>query len=165
MTVGATVAQILAPWPPLALIMALLSHYILDAFPHWDYHLSSVEKSSALEIGVTKTSKTKILIDLSKIALDALLGAIIVLISFHFLVINIAWWLILPAMFLAVLPDISQAFYAFTKNSYLGKLQIWHDLSHHPSRVFKAWPIRGIIIQGGVILLALLSLGWFLSLG
>ena len=38
---GAVIAKLMAGNPLLGLFLAFCSHFILDAFPHWDYPLKS----------------------------------------------------------------------------------------------------------------------------
>lgn len=71
---------------PLAIALALLGHYFLDIFPHIEY-LDSVEHS----IKKIKTGRFKnYLPDMSKVALDFLLGILVILIfSKNYLIIYV----------------------------------------------------------------------------
>ena len=86
--VGAALATKIQPLA-LAVILAICSHYILDAVPHWDYSTLYIRK---------KQWKKSLPVFL-KIALDFSLGLLII----SLLAKN--WFLIIVGGFFAVLPD------------------------------------------------------------
>ncbi len=86
--IGATIATRIHPLP-LALLLAFLSHYILDAIPHWDYSINKIK---------TKKWKESFL-DFLKVILDSLLGIILILLFAPNVV------LALGGAFFALIPD------------------------------------------------------------
>ncbi len=94
--------------------IAVLSHYALDAIPHWDYKLASVVKKDdshgpdSLEFYPRKKLFFE---DLSKAALDGLLGLIVAFLMLH-LSFNLRDLALLSlAAFSAVLPDVASMCY------------------------------------------------------
>ncbi|MDP2934616.1 MAG: hypothetical protein Q8N59_02535 [bacterium] len=84
----------------LIVILALLSHVILDRIPHWDYPTSGIKYFRQ-----TKNFKT-LFIDFLKIAIDALCGILIVIFLAQKTNQLNNWMFILLGIFFAVLPDI-----------------------------------------------------------
>ncbi len=98
--VGAAVTNLLKFNPPLALSAALISHFLLDALPHYDYQLASLSKA-----GDSKSFKLDYrlwLKDIKKLGLDTLLAVILVLFFWPPSTVN---YLIYIGVGLAVLPD------------------------------------------------------------
>jgi hypothetical protein len=86
----------------LIIILGILSHYILDFVPHWDY----------INHGIKNFHKTKdfkaLFLDLFKIAIDGLIGLLIVLLVVwrkDLLNLNNLIFIIL-GIFFSILPDI-----------------------------------------------------------
>lgn len=86
--VGAAVA-VKIQTAPLALILAFLSHYLLDFVPHWEYSIDNILES--------RWRKTKY--EFLKVALDFCLGLLLVFIFAK------GQPIIFASAFLAVLPD------------------------------------------------------------
>ncbi|MEK7647390.1 MAG: hypothetical protein AAB378_03445 [Patescibacteria group bacterium] len=103
-----------APKAAAILAVSVLSHYAVDAIPHWDYNLSSVVKidDSRGAGGRQFLPRRRLFFeDLGKAALDGLLG-----LAVTFLMLNLSWnWsdiaLLLWIAFSAVLPDVASMFY------------------------------------------------------
>ena len=95
---------------PLALVLAFLSHYVLDFIPHWEYSVDNILKKQWRKTGF----------DFLKVALDFSLGILIIL------AISKNQPIILVGAFLAILPD------GFTLLSLLlpNKLLKIHDIFH-----------------------------------
>lgn len=93
--------------------IAVLSHYTLDAIPHWDYKLSSIVKNDSRDQGGRGFSPRKKLFfeDLGKAAVDGLLGLIVAFLmlhlSFNLRDLTTLSWVALSA----VLPDVASMFY------------------------------------------------------
>ena len=90
----------------LIVILGLIIHFIMDWVPHWDY----------INSGIKDFSKTKnfkaLFLDFIKIAIDGLLGLLIVfLILWQKDLLNLFYLpFILSGIFISILPDISLAF-------------------------------------------------------
>jgi len=141
MLVGAAIGT-QSPNLLIAFCLGLVSHYLLDALPHWDY----LPKDWLRKIGITRPDHFK------KIGLDFILGAMIV---------SILTWsypqklLILAGITAALLPDFFQLIYYTFKIKWLKPLSRFHKKIH----LYDELPFRlgfpAILI---VSLIAILSL-------
>lgn len=136
-------------------IISFLSHYAIDAIPHWDYGINSFVKVFD-ENGVYRGEKKFILQkrllikDLIKILFDFIIGLFII-----FLLIGISndlknIFMILLVIFASSLPDILQVCYVFFKSPKPKILEFEHKFHCciiHGKRIFENRPILGIISQ------------------
>ena len=100
----------------LAALIGLVSHYVLDAIPHWDY--LSDEFESGAKSGKNFMKKKKFWLELAKIGGDALAGFILLFIFTQFYQ-NIS---IIPAIiggFFGVLPDALSFLYWMTGSKFI----------------------------------------------
>lgn len=96
----------------LAAIIGLVSHYVLDAIPHWDY--LPEEFQSRVKTDGDFIKNKKFWKELSKVAIDGLIGLILLLILTSFYQnLNIASALI--SAFFGILPDALSLLYWITK--------------------------------------------------
>ncbi len=143
--VGAAGAKIFATNPIQGFIIGWLSHYILDFIIHWDYPLS-VTKTKKVQFPEGNPFLNKeILIDVSKVIVDALLGFIIV-----YLFLRDGVQFFNPILFAGALggtiPDFLQFLYAIRNIKLVGVFQKFHNFMH-AQRDFSTRPILGISIQ------------------
>ncbi len=140
--VGAAIAtKIQIPF--LALILAFLSHYLLDALPHYEYSIKNIQTK--------QWKKTKL--EFLKIALDFCAGiALIFAISEKQLII-------FAGAILAVLPDASTFFYLITSNKILKLHDVFHKAVHfNKNSEFtktKSFLFLGILTQISITILAI----------
>ena len=139
---GAAIASKIRP-VPLALILAFLSHYLLDFIPHRDYSAENIFKR--------RWRKAKL--DFLKIFLDFSLGILLVwLLSGKSLIIS-------AAVFLAVLPDgLTFLAWVFPKNKLLSKHCLFHQETIHfikNKKVSLFWRIfsQVLVFSGAIYLL------------
>mgnify|MGYP000125419269 CR=1 FL=1 len=156
--VGGALGSLLKSHPVLAFFAGFISHFILDAFPHWDYTLESGQKhESGNELKGDFVIDHRFLFDLVKIGTDLLVGAVIV---YLFFVDNI----LDPILFLqsgmfwgmvgGILPDFLQFAYYKTKREPLTTLQKFH-ISVHTNVRLKDRYIIGPLLQIALVLLVL----------
>ena len=130
----------------LAAAIGFISHYIMDAIPHWDYYISKEFKTRAeTEPGFIKTKF--FWKEISKVMADMALGFI--LISGYFWYSgyqNIAVSAV--AIFFGILPDPLQLLYFLTKNPVL-KLNF--DIQHFLHKEKKPGVAFGLLTQIVVI--------------
>ena len=100
---------------PLAVILAFLSHYFLDLFPHIEYPIENIKKN--------QWSKAKK--DILKVFIDFSLGILLIL----FLSKN--YPLIYFCAFFAILPDGLSLLNSFIKNDFLLKHSKFHQEKIH----------------------------------
>lgn len=134
------------------IILGILSHFILDKLPHWDYSVPGIKKFKK-----TKSYKN-LFIDLFKIMLDGFLGLIIAFI----LIINTNqlnnWKFILLGILFAILPDIFLFLSYFFESKFLTSLRNIHHRLHYPREKKKEGEITfpGITVEILVLILAAL---------
>lgn len=116
MLVGAAVGSKFGnPW--LVFTLGLLSHYLLDALPHWDY-LKGIEIKNPDH--------------LIKIGLDFILGGFFVFLLTYS---SEQRFLILIALLGALLPDILEVIYCNFNIKWLRPLSLIHHKIHYPKRL------------------------------
>lgn len=140
--IGATIAT-KVPDPTIALLLAVLSHFIVDVLPHWNPHLSEEIKLHGHFLKKT----------LLFIIVDGLLGLFTGLSIASFALPNVERFLIVAlGAFCGVLPDLLEAPYFFLK---------WrHPLlvnftKYHSKIQFNVSKIPGLIAQFIVMIFCL----------
>lgn len=147
--IGAIIASKFPEHPVLGFGLAFASHFVLDAIPHWDYRLSTLQENeddlmkNRMPISVSR----KFMGDLLKTGIDCILGIMAALLLF---------WDKNPVVVLAgavggVLPDALQFIYFHIQKEPLVALQRFHMLLHTRNKM-KSARILSIISQ--VILVA-----------
>jgi hypothetical protein len=157
--VGAAVAQLFPQHPIIAFSAAFLSHFLLDAIPHWDYKILSVYANPDIAMAQNNDfpgdSRSTVmdrnfLLDLMRIGSDALLGLVAVLVLV-FLGFFPNLWIVLLGAGAAILPDFLQFVYMRFPYQPIVALQNFHHWIHAESRPFKESPVLGIITQIAVV--------------
>jgi hypothetical protein len=133
MLFGATIGSIIKNIP-LAIILAFLSHYFLDLFPHIEYNIENIEKKQW----------HKSLPNILKISIDFFIGiSIIFILSGSNPIIYIC-------VFFAILPDGFTILNAIMPNKILGA----HNRLHQKIHFLKIHPVK----YGGAVISAPLKL-------
>ncbi len=157
--VGGAIGVALRSHPVSAFLFGFLSHFVLDAMPHWDYHLESSRKhSSGDRLQGNFVMNRSFVFDLIKIGTDLLTGAVIVYLFLYGDVLNISAFLVQGTfwgMVGGVLPDVLQFVYYKTKREPLTTLQKFH-LSVHTQKRLDGRYVIGPLLQIGVVVLAVL---------
>jgi len=152
--IAAAVAKPLAASNPIiGFFIALVSHYLSDAIPHWDYKLHSIDTK---EISMEKRTwdyKTLVIKDLRSIVLDFFLGLAV---GYFFLnprtTEQFIYFLLVTVG--AVLPDFLQGAYYTHRAEFLKPLQRFHDFMHTKIKL-GPYPLVGIPFQLIVFFIAL----------
>lgn len=156
---GAAVGALAAGNPALAASGAFMSHFLLDAIPHWDYKLSSSERKEddPMTWGVDTRAKGFAL-DLAKTGFDSILGIGVVAATLALLGAPAFVWLgaILGALF-GILPDFLQFVYFKVRREPLSSLQRFHIFMHADGD-FNDRPAVGIPMQLGVWALSIAAI-------
>ncbi|MEK9209404.1 MAG: hypothetical protein AAB926_01075 [Patescibacteria group bacterium] len=139
--------------PGLVFLLAVLSHYLLDAIPHWDYQLSSVKKDeNNTFINATIIPNKKLLRnDLTKNLIDFLIGAAII-----FLLIRPSLNAkdIAPVIALisgAILPDFITGLNLVWKKFPTMELTKFHHFIHTKNIRLNEKPLLGISLHLAII--------------
>jgi hypothetical protein len=153
--VGAALASAVPAHPVLAFSLGFCSHFLLDAIPHWDYHLNSMEEDKENPMATDMKIGKSFFFDLIKIGGDFLLGFVFVFLFFGFGK-NFSYDAVLFFGTLgAVLPDALQFFYFKWRHEPLSTLQKFHQRIHSKIEL-KNQSILGISTQIIFILLIVL---------
>jgi hypothetical protein len=130
----------------LAIVAGMISHFLLDSVPHWDYDLASFEEKPGDRMGDNIIVGKAFLFDLFKIGFDIALGLVC------------AWLLFvwfggrLPLVILAgaaggMLPDFLQFVYMKTRIFPFTWLQRVHNFYHDQYPEYDKTPVRGSLLQ------------------
>lgn len=130
--------------PALAFVVALVTHYLSDAIPHWDYPLKSIENPEDKETRTWGSSRNAIIRDVSSMAFDGILGAVIVIVVTRPTGAH-EWTWVIAAIIGGCLPDFLQGLYMF-KLKFLRPHQWLHDMFHTHIRL-GPYPLVGIPFQ------------------
>ena len=122
-----------------AFCFGLLSHYLLDSLPHWEY---------------LKDIKIKKFNELVKILIDFIIGSIIVIFLFLSSSFNI---IIIFGIIGALLPDFIEFIYKNFKIKFLRPLSLFHLKTHYYKRVSF---LKGSISQVIVAVISIIVLFW-----
>ena len=154
---GAAVAGALTKDPVAAFLAGWISHYLLDAIPHWDYKIVSFEAKDKTKPLDKKVEFGKAFVqDVFKVVADAMIG---------FLVLAITLWasggqvglpetlVLLVGAFGGAFPDFLQFVYGITKVWPVRKLQEFHQFIHAEFRLDDN-PRVGVPLQIAFVALA-----------
>jgi len=143
-TFGAAVASLVPSHPVLGFVLGFSSHFVLDAIPHKDYELIS------LETGPDKNLKTIDLIqkkfslirDILLVSFDAVIGFILAFMFFFNPVYPAIFFI---GAFAALIPDGLTFIYLIFKHKTLSHFFDFHtDLIHYEIHINQA---LGVILQ------------------
>ncbi len=126
---GALIVASMPLYPAVGLTLAFGSHFLLDALPHWDYKILSLDKVEAKKGVVVMTGGRNFFLDLFRIGTDGFLGlALTVSISLFFY--NSVLGLLIVGALVAMLPDFLQFVFGRFKFEFLRPLQNFHSNIH-----------------------------------
>lgn len=152
--IAAAVAKpAMAIHPALGFFAALISHYLADAIPHWDYKLHSIAEKEIKAENLKWDYQTLLTKDLRNIALDFFLGLAV---AYFFLLPQsteqIAYFLLMASG--AALPDFLQGVYFTRRAEFLKPIQRLHDFMHTEIKL-GPYPLIGIPFQLVIFLFSL----------
>lgn len=146
--VGAAVASTVPEHPVLGFILGFGSHFLLDAIPHWEYHLGSIVEDKGDPLNTNMHINAKFLIDLLKVGFDAVLGLGLSIFIFSSSTPLVP---ILAGAIGGMLPDPLQFAYWKLRVEPLISLQKFHTWIH-ANKKLNHRPVLGISLQILVIL-------------
>lgn len=126
---GAVLASFFPKYPLLAFCVGFFSHFLLDAIPHWDYHLASLSQDQSDKMNTDMKLGRVFAFDLLKIAADVVLGFVFTFLLFLFFGIPLHTAFIFGA-FGGIAPDFLQFVYMKWKHEPLLSLQKFHMWIH-----------------------------------
>ncbi len=152
---GAIAKPISSAHPAILFGVSVLSHYLADLIPHWDYDIRSIdnkEKNNA-DIITWRFSDKQFLWDIFRFGLDAGIG--------FFILLLIVWPETLSSLLKvlavsagALFPDALQGIYFTRKAEFLRPIQRIHDFFHTKIRL-GPYPLIGIPFQALFVFIAL----------
>jgi xanthosine utilization system XapX-like protein len=146
--VGAAVATLFPSNPVLAFVGGFLSHFVLDAIPHWDYKILSLESDQNDKLNTDMKIGKFFFLDLFRIGADISIGIILTLLLFR----NTESFpfILLVGSAGAIIPDFLQFMYFKVKTEPLRTLQKFHLFAHANENINHR-PVLGISCQVLVI--------------
>ncbi len=159
--VGVAAASFAPSHRVLAFSLAFLSHFLIDAIPHWDYHLVSHHYEGDDMMTVDMPFGIKFLGDLVKIGFDFILGWVFSFLIFG-LFITLSPALITIGIVGGMLPDFLQFAYMKFRHEPLVSLQRFHMWIHTKKRLWQR-PVLGTTYQALIVLFAVL-ISWLSSI-
>jgi len=148
---GATAALLFPHHPVIAFTAGFLSHFLLDAIPHWHYELRSLKKPSGNPMDYYFVSDKRLLRDFLMAASDAALGFLVLLPIMAFMPFDIGQAIFWGAVG-GIMPDGLQVVYYAFRNSPIKYLQRFHKWIHARARLDDK-PLVGVGAQ--LILIAI----------
>lgn len=157
-TTTAAIAALAHTTEPLGvLLIGIISHYILDAIPHWEYDLASLHnrRGNAKERRLTLDRRATVL-DMFRVTLDIFMGVALLLMTPAFSFDTLLSPLFVALTVGAILPDVLQPLGLIIKKSPFTNI---HDFGEriHSKISIKAFP-WGVALQVGLILGSMLVL-------
>ena len=153
---AAATKPIASTHPLLIFAAAIITHYLSDAIPHWDYSLFSIDSEVRHEERKWNFRDRAFLKDIRNIAFDALLGTALVALIARPASSGEFLWLFLTAAG-AVLPDFLQGVYFTRRADFLRRLHHFHGFMHSKIAL-GPYPLIGIPFQAIIFFAALTSL-------
>jgi len=154
--VGAGLSTVARANPVFAFGIGFISHFILDAIPHWDYPLqSSTKTQDSNPLDADFIIGKAFYRDITKIGVDFLAGILLSYLFFaygsslHSFVRSGVLWGAVGSM----TPDFLQFVYTKVRKEPLISLQKFHIFMHTEKRL-SARPVLGPALQGGIIILS-----------
>lgn len=149
---AAATKPIASAHPIMIFAVAMVTHYLSDAIPHWDYSLSSIDSEVRHEERAWKFGDATFLRDIRNIALDGLLGTLLVALIAQPSSFNEILWLLFTAAG-SVLPDFLQGVYYTRRADFLRIIHHFHGFMHSKISL-GPYPVIGIPLQAVIFLTA-----------
>ncbi|MDQ5958152.1 MAG: hypothetical protein QG665_503 [Patescibacteria group bacterium] len=155
--VGAAIVGSAVVHPAIALLLAFFSHFVLDALPHYDYKILSLDKL-AEKNGVVKMLGGKLFyFDLLRIGFDGLVGLVLAWFVWQVAGAEVGLlWVLLGAV-LGMLPDFLQFLYGKIGTGPLAIIQWFHNRTHTKYKLADKFEL-GVISQATLIIFVFIGL-------
>lgn len=160
--IGVAAASVFPSNPMLAFSVALASHYIMDAIPHWDYKLLSSKEDSKTPLNNDIVIGENFIFDLRNVFIDALLGVIISFLLFYFFGFGHSVLILIVGIIGGIIPDILQFVYFKIRKEPFKSLYIFHNFIHSCHKELKRHNVAGIFFQIATVASVVLLIEFFL---
>ena len=150
--IASAITKSLSTSPILGFFIALLSHYLTDAIPHWDYRLRSLREESPADQRKF-SSLNDFFVDLGKMAFDFFFGAVLAI--WMLSPDSLEKWIYSAGIIAgAVLPDFLQGIYYTRRAEFLLPVQKFHDFLHTKIKLGR-YPAFGVPLQAILFIVAI----------
>ena len=145
-TFGAAVASLVPSHPVLGFALGFASHFVLDAIPHKDYDLLSVENNPNTEPRLTDDiyKKFRLLRDMSIVSIDALVGLSL---AFIFFFDPVHPWIFFIGAISSLIPDFLTFLFLLFKHKPLALFFNFHVSHIHTKFILKFNQVTGVFFQ------------------
>lgn len=135
---GAAVASLTPNEPLIGFATGFLSHFILDAIPHWDYSLDSKKEDENNPMNDDMIINRAFTKDLLKISFDGIVGILVSYLIFYFF-LKISVVVILCGAIGAMIPDALQFVYMKWRHEPFVSLYRFHLWIHSDKKLNRKW--------------------------
>ena len=154
--IGASAATMFSFHPAAAIAAAFLSHFAIDAIPHWDYAPRSFRKDPQNPLNDDMVINRDSIFDLACIGVDIVLGMALSLLIFP-TESAYQFWIVFFGAGFGILPDPLQFIYWKWRHEPFSGLQRFHIWIHNSSDSLKGrWKIglfyQAVLVFGFLIL-------------
>ena len=147
---GAVLAELVPNHKVAAFCVGFVSHFILDAVPHWDYKLSSLERDENDLLNTDMKMGKEFAADLLKTGADAAFGLVLGALLAYFIFRSVT-----PAIFFGAIgglfPDFLQFVYMKWKHEPMVSLQKTHIKVHAREKI--RGKFFGLAFQAVIVIL------------
>jgi hypothetical protein len=145
--VGAAAASIFPSQPVLAFAAGFASHLAIDSLPHWDYKILSKSRNESDRLDEHFNIKSReFVLDLARIGSDAVLGTILAVLIFSFLLFHFPIWFVVMGAWAGILPDPLQFVYYKFRPKFMESLQRFHIYVQEGKSIYPP-PLVGLLYQ------------------
>lgn len=155
---GAAFAAVMPDRPILAFTTGVMSHFLLDAIPHWDYELRSKREDASNPLNNDMIINREFWFDLIKLGADTFVGIGLGWLFFHQFFTNYGSLGLLTfaaGVIGGLLPDALQFAYFKFRSPALTALQRFH-YSIHADHARKLKPLVGVVTQALIVVAIIL---------
>ena len=136
---GAALASLVPDQPLVGFAVGFISHFVLDAIPHWDYKLNSKKEDGNNHMNDDMVINKNFIKDILKISFDGILGLLLSLIVFNFY-FKFSTFVVLSGVIGAMMPDALQFVYMKWRHEPLISLQKFHLWIHADKKIIEKLP-------------------------
>ena len=160
--IGVVAASAFPSHPVLAFSVAVVSHYIMDAIPHWEYDLLSSKKDRNNPLNNDITIGKDFLRDLKKISADIFISVLASFIIFYFIGLGESILILIAGIAGGIAPDILQFAYFRFRSEPFKSLYIFHYWIHSRTEKLEEHFVVGICLQIFTISLIVFLVKYFM---
>jgi hypothetical protein len=156
---GAATASLVPSHPVEAFAVGFVSHFIIDAIPHKDYELISIEKDSKGKLTPIDIicKKFKLIRDMLLVSFDAFVGLCL---AFMFFFDTAHPWIFFLGAVGSMLPDFLTFLYLIVKHKSLDVFYNFHSSLIHSKIVLNFSQVVGVFVQYCTVIVLIAVIYW-----